>query len=67
MTELQISGGGIEALDKNKSDDIKWAVAKLIRFAKEEFIGNVQFNYFKGSITNANNTFSDKPEYRVKP
>ena len=56
-----------EKLGKDKQNDIIWAVAKMIRFAKEEFIGNIQFNYFKGGITNANNSFSDKPEHRVKP
>ena len=66
MRELQLSGSDFDALDQDKKADIIWAADKLIRFAKQEFIGNIQFNYFRGSITNANNSFSDKPEHRVK-
>jgi len=53
-------------LDQDKQNDIIWAVGKMVRFAREGFIGNIQINYFKGGISNVNNTFSDKPEHRIK-
>jgi len=65
VANIELSGDAIKDLPPDKVNDILWAVSKMIRFAKEEFIGNVQFNFYKGGITNANNSYSDKPEHRT--